>query len=119
MNIPFRSNVRTRIIIALIYPVSASLIDSWASPPEPLILCSKLNSDPLTHQPAYLFLHPLFFYLLHHNFPNHKVWEKTPFSVCLVFFCPTQPHRVSHTILNIPKFPNLFTTLHLYCHQNT
>lgn len=109
MNIPFRSNVRTRIIIALIYPVSASLIDSWASPPEPLILCSKLNSDPLTHRPAYLFLHPLFFYLLHYNFPNHKVWEKTPFSVCLFFL----PYPATQSIAHHIKYTKISKSI--YC----
>lgn len=82
MNTPLTSNIRSRIIIALIYSMTAALIDSWVSPPEPLALCSKLNLDNLIDRPAYLFLHPLFLFISL-QFSQSQRFEETPFSLFL------------------------------------
>lgn len=97
MNIPFISNLIPRVIMAIIYSMSASLIEGGASPPTPLFgLCAKLNSETLTDRPTYLFFQPLFFYLFHYNSPNHERLRENLF-LC---FCPTHPHRGSYINLH-------------------
>lgn len=90
MNTPLISNIRSRIIIALIYSMTAALIDSWVSPPEPLALCSKLNLDNLIGC-------ILYFCLFHYNSPSHKGLKKLPF-LC---FCPHPSTQSTESYLKL------------------